>query len=303
MKLNQFQTELIDLIEKALKDFNDQVPAIEKEAYGRVLNLLKEIEIKNGVVINTASNLKKIGQLKQELENAVFNSKYQKAMQDFVNAFNAVAFLQSKYYKTVDQDFNPGALLKEYQKQAKDAVVNEMRKTVDLKIIPVVEDILRQNITTGGTYQNLLFKMQEFIIGSGQFPGAFGKLSNLADTITTNALNQFSAQYMKLIAQDLGLEWFMYVGSNKATTRELCERLTKKKYVHISELPTIIKGKIDGYQVKINPKTKLWYGAEEGTDVSNFQEKRGGHKCGHQFIAVHEVVVPEDVKARLAILK
>ncbi len=139
--------------------------------------------------------------------------------------------------------------------------------------------------------------MQKYILGTkGSTIKNTGKLNNWATTLTIDVLHQFSAQYSQIITADLNLEWMMYVGSNVEATREFCELLTKKKYVHVTELPDILLGKIEGKQVKINPKTELWYGAIEETNIKTLQTNRGGYRCGHQLLSVPQAVIPVDIR-------
>jgi hypothetical protein len=109
----------------------------------------------------------------------------------------------------------------------------------------------------------------------------------------------FSTYRNKIIGEDLGLEWYMYVGSNLTTTREFCEHLTKKKYVHKSEIPTILEGDIDGHQCRMNKKTGLPFGLIEGTNTEDFIILNGGWNCGHQLVPVAPEAVPENIKKKL----
>lgn len=294
MTLKEYQDQMLKMIQEAVDRFNSQIPAIEREAMNRVLDLVKDIEVRRGQIVNTAANLKKIGQLRSQLEKAIINPKLAAELQKFVNAFTAVANLHQKYFSAIDKR-PPAEILKELQQQAKAAVIEKLTKEIDVRIIPAVEEILRMNITEGAKYTEMLARMQDYIIGSGEIAGSFGKLSNLAVTITTDSLNTFSAQYSKGIAQSLGMRWRMYVGSNLKTTREWCLYMTKKKYVFEREIPQILKGIIDGHQVHLN-KNDMWDGEKEGTNESNIDINRGGWKCGHQFLYVPEAVVPLPIR-------
>lgn len=108
----------------------------------------------------------------------------------------------------------------------------------------------------------------------------------------------FTGQNNKLLTDDLDTEWFMYTGSNIETTREFCQHLTEKKYIHRSEIPTILTGKIDDHQCAIYDKTGLPYGMIEGTTPENFQVNCGGWNCRHQLVPVADAVVPADVRRR-----
>lgn len=286
------------MISKATDSFQNELPAIEKNMLSRIQLLIKDLEIKNGTVLNSTANLKLIGKINSELKGAILSPKYMAAVQEFVEVFNRIATLQKKYFKTNFDGEISSEKLDIIQKQSKDAIVKKLTGSgLDGNVISEVEDILRKNITTGGSYNALSSQMQEFMVSNAP-EQHFGKISAYAKTIVIDAVNQYSAQYHEIITEDLGLEWFMYVGSNLATTREFCDLLTEKKYVHKSELAGILNGHIDGHPYKINPRTKLWYGAIDGTNVSNFQINRGGYRCGHQFIAVSKMVVPKEIRMK-----
>lgn len=100
------------------------------------------------------------------------------------------------------------------------------------------------------------------------------------------------------MTDDLGLEWFEYVGSNIETTREFCEHLTEKRYIHKSEIKTILKGEIDGHQCAMNERTGLPKGMIEGTTEQNFQVNCGGWNCRHQLVPVAKEAVPKEIRAK-----
>jgi hypothetical protein len=104
---------------------------------------------------------------------------------------------------------------------------------------------------------------------------------------------------MAAVSDDLGMEWYRYVGSNIETTREFCEHLTQKEYIHKSEIQTILTGMIDGHQCDIYEPTGLPYGMVAGTNEDNFREYRGGWNCGHQLIPVSEGSVPQAIRDKL----
>lgn len=295
MKLEQIQDDLMNEIEKAINTFSLAMPEVEQQVYKRMLSILKDMEIKNGVVLNNYNNLKLIGLLEAEIQNAVLSPKYIKSVQEFIKAFSAVAAIQIKYFKAMYPNWNPGKIFKELQMQAMNAVVESLTKSgIKSGIVMELQDMLRRNITGGVSFQSLSFQVQEYIVSAEV--GSPGRLMNIASQIVTDSLNQFSAQYAEIVTSDLGLFWRMYVGSNKKTTREYCFKMKAKKFVFEKEMQSVARGIVDGVQVKINPKTDLWYGAIEGTDISNLPANRGGWRCGHQFPGVMEGVVPLQIR-------
>ncbi len=299
MTVREHQQELIKKIQEAIDRFNRELPGIEKRIYEKLIPLIKELDIRNGRIVNSAANLRIIGQLKIQIESAVLNSKYLQEVQAFVDAFNALATLQNKYFKEFESDFkNPSAFSKQILKMAKDAAAISLTESgIDANITSKLQEIIRQAITSGGQFQNLLFEVQEFVLGTQS--GNPGRLSAYAKTYTIDALNTFSAEYNNSIAADLGFQWYEYVGSLRETSRELCILLTEKRYVHISEFPDIIKGEINGVQVALDKTTGLPKGMKAGTTVDNLISRRGGWRCNHQFYPVHKSLVPLAIRNKI----
>lgn len=156
-----------------------------------------------------------------------------------------------------------------------------------------LNDILLRAVTTNAKFSDLQEELRAHLLGKDGGQGAFARY---ATTYATTALSQFTGQNNKLLTDDLDCEWFMYVGSNKETTREFCSHLTAKKFVHRSEIPDLLKGKIDDYQCAIYPRTNLPYGMIEGTTPDNFQCNCGGWNCRHQLIPVADAVVPANLR-------
>ena len=142
-------------------------------------------------------------------------------------------------------------------------------------------DQLTTGITSGQSYAALTETLRKTLTDTD---GGTGLLSRYAKTYATDSINHFAAEYMAAVAGDLNLEWYVYRGTNLTTTREFCELMTKKEYVHKSEIPELLKGRIDGHQCRIYDKTGLPYGMKEGTNADNFIVNRGGWNCGHQLI-------------------
>jgi|GEM_PF-1444970 len=158
-----------------------------------------------------------------------------------------------------------------------------------------INDMLLRAVTSGAKYADLTKELHEHLTKTDKGSGA---LSKYANTYATTAISQYAGENNKILTDDLGLEWFEYVGSNIETTREFCDHLTEKRYIHKSEIKTILKGKIDGHQCEIYEKTGLPKGMIEGTTEQNFQVNCGGWNCRHQLVPVAKEAVPLDIRAK-----
>ena len=294
---------LLKLIQDHIDGFNESIPKHQRDIYNKVAELLKGLQLKNGRIdINNIENYKLIPKVLKEIESFMLDPAYQKSVADYLTAFDAVSAVHNTYFSSLVSNFKPTKVLAEVRKQSIDATLNSLTEAgVNEYIGKKAGELLRTSITSGMKYADMVDSLRSFIVGDAQ---ADGSLARYAKQITTDALNQYSAQYSSTLSQDLGLEWGMYVGSNIVTTRPFCEHLTKKRYIHKSELSTVLNVSIDGVklcskEIPCAKTTGLPSGMIPGTNPENFIINRGGYNCGHQFIWVTESMVPKDIVERV----
>lgn len=276
--------------DRAIKAFIDAIPAVQKKIYSKLLDELKQLTLySDGSIKNNLENIKRISRIKKELENIVLDKKYLTSVSEYLTAFETVEKIQNIYFSKLSSDFTPMKVLAEVKKQAiTDTAEMLTRNGVDVNFLNPIKEIIKTNITSGGSYAELTEQLRKEILGT---PDLDGKLMKYAQQVTTDAINQYSAQYMKIITDDLGLVWFRYVGSLIKTSRPFCVALVKKSYVHKDEFPEILKGNIDGKKVSLA-------GLNANTTPDNFQILRGGWNCGHQLISISTESVPKNLQEK-----
>jgi hypothetical protein len=295
--------KIIKTVEKAIERFNKGIPSLQKEMYNGIQEELKRLDTVNGKIKATVSNLRIITSIKNKLLKLILTDDYKKEVREFAKAFNEVTKLQNEYWRSVESTFKPKTLLKEIRTQAiSDTVAKLTESGIGATIQEQIADVLRTNITTGGSYAALTDQLRESLLNTE----TDGMLSKYAKQITTDSLNQYSAQYTQAVSIDLGFEWYAYQGSDITTTRPFCDAMTDFRYFHVSEIPRLLRAEDlyymkDGVKTKvpIYERTKLPHGMIPGTNPANFQINRGGYNCGHQIRPVSERLVPEDVKQRV----
>lgn len=294
--LEKIAQELIRSIDNAIDSFNDSTPKIQQKIYEDVVLIIKDLDIKDGRIVNNAKNLKLITKLNATIEKAVINDDYISKTKEFINAFTAASNIQKKYFNQIKKGFEPSERIEIIKKLAVENTIDSLLEAgIEVNLTTPIKQLIEQNIVSGGKFTDLSNIVRDFIVGD---ESKEGRLERYSKQITTDALNQYSANYNSIVSEDLGMKWFMYVGSNLETTREFCNHLTQKRYVHESELPEVIKGKIDGHQVKVYKKTGLPYGMVPGTTIFNFKTFRGGYNCGHQLYGIPESLVPIAIRKR-----
>jgi hypothetical protein len=288
--------KILQLIDQSTTDFQGSIPDMQKKIYGDLQEYIKKLDLRDGRIMNNLQNLQLIGQIKNRLRKILSGKDYNKLVSDFTEAFDEVANLNQQYFADFNFKFKPKKTLPVIKQLAIDQTIEDLiGQGMAESIIKPITEILKSNITTGGSYAKFQEQLRTHIVNDEN--GA-GSLQRYTKQITTDAINQFNAQYHDTIAQDLQFNWGQYVGSNLTTTREFCERLTAKEWVHRTELPSIIKGKIDGVDIKLSKTTGLPVGMIPGTNVDNFKVNRGGYQCGHQFFWVPDNAVPDAIKKK-----
>lgn len=296
-------SDILKRIDEAISKFNKVIPGIQKSIFDDLQEELKRLDTSDGKIKTTVSNLKVVTSIKNKLLRLILTPEYKKEVRDFVAAFNDITKLQNEYWLSVEKEFKPSPLLREIKTQAiADTVKSLTASGIGSTIQEEIAGILRTNITTGGSYADLNDQLRESLVNNK----TDGILLKYTKQITTDAINQYSAQYTQTVSNDLGFEWFAYQGSDIKTTRPFCDAMTDFRYFHISEIPDLLAAN-DLYYMKDGKKTKvpiyektgLPHGMIPGTNPSNFQINRGGYNCGHQIRPVSEALVPSEIKAKV----
>jgi hypothetical protein len=292
--------EISRVIDEAVGQIQSKIPVHQKAIFDRVMLLAKELETdsKGNIRIST-KNLRTIGSIRMEIERIVNSPEWKREVSEFARAFDKVADLQHKYFRTIESKYSPTKLLDEIKKQSVNYALQSLGEAgIGIGVTDKIQNILRQNITTGGSYTELVNVLRESLTDT---KAGVGVLDRYVKQITTDSLNQFSRQYSTAISSDLKMDWYMYVGAIIDTSRDFCKALVKKKYFHRSEIPQIINGNFTEFKQikgKINEKTELPEGMIAGTNSANFFVYAGGYQCNHQIHPVSDLVVPVGLRAK-----
>ena len=294
---------VIDTLDKAADSFDQIANAEQKKIYDEVITLAKDLDLDaNGNVRQSIANLKRLTEIKARLAALSKDKEWVAGISGFAKYFGVLQQQQNAYYT----DHFPSLTLSETAKK-KHALMKQlavqntmealMGSGLKANVTDKLNDILLRAVTTNAKFADLQEELRAHLLGKNGGQGAF---SRYATTYATTALSQFTGQNNKLLTDDLDCEWFMYTGSNKETSREFCIQLTAKKFIHRSEIPTILTGRIDDYQCAIYEKTGLPYGMIEGTTADNFQCNCGGWNCRHQLVPIADALVPASLRAKFA---
>lgn len=292
--------DLEDLIEARINAFNKSMPAVQRQAYKEVLNITAELDKNSdGTIKATVKNVRLIAKIKERLNAVILDGKYKRELDKLIRTYEDISKLQNAYFSATVNQFTVPAVLAELQKQTIQITIESLGDGgMNANVINPVRDILTKNITTGGKIGDFVEEVRAYLLTDNETEG---KLVRYSKQITTDALNQYSRNYNKVISDDLGFEFYRYSGSLRETSREFCVKMIEAKkgcmpYFHVSQIPDLLRGQICGEQIPIYKKTGLPNGMIKGTNPINFMVNAGGYSCNHQVIGVPDALVPKKLR-------
>lgn len=298
-------SDILKKIDGSIEKMNKGIPSIQRGIYDSLLEDLAKLDLQNGQIKTTVKNLSLINSIKNKLNRIILTDDYIADVKAFAKSFNEITVLQNEYWKGIEKSFKPKPLLKAIREQAISDTVQKLTEAgIGANIAEPISDILRTNITTGGSYKALTAQLRENLVNT-QTPGT---LEKYIGQITTDSVNQYSNQYTQIVSSDLGYTWFKYDNTDILSTRPFCDAMTDRPYFHLSEVPSLLRAEGLTYlnkktgkrePVPIYEKTGLPNGMIPGTDASNFFVRRGGYRCGHSIRPVNERQVPQADKDRV----
>lgn len=299
---------IIETIDGAASQFESCTTASEKILFEAAMNAARELEYdpKTGKIKTTTANIARLAKIKAKLNNATASNIYLQGVRKLAETFGVIYDEQLQYFrsnfaaKTLDEK----SVRDKYAALKKATIENTIEgltgQGLQANVTDAISRMLMTAVTSGEKYADLTEQLHQELISS---QGKTGSLARYANTYATTAMTQYAGQQNRMFTDDLNIKWFRYVGSTIETTRRFCELLTYKEYIHISEIPEILKGRIEiGGEIKtcpINPKTELPYGLIEGTTPENFAVNVGGWNCRHQLVPVADEAVPKNIKEKL----
>lgn len=305
---NISKADMLNKVDNASDQFAGVITKTEKAIFDSAVALIKKLDIDSqGHIRITTANLKLLSDIKSRLGKLTKSKEYLKGVKELVKAFDDIYHAQVSYYSTqfAKKTLSDNAK-KKFAAMQRIAVTNTIEgltgSGVNANVTEELSKILLRAVTTGAKYSDLVDEFRSKLISSGDNISALAKYAN---TYATTALTQYAGQNNKLFTDDLGTEWFEYVGSQIETTRELCNTLLEHHpYIHQSEIKDILAGRITDQQtgeiieIGMNPKTGLPKGMIEGTTPDNFQVNVGGWNCRHQLVPIAKEAVPENIRAK-----
>lgn len=284
-------TDIVKEVQSNIDEFAGSMIPVQKDLYNRVSALVHELSVEaDGTIKTTASNMKILSNIQNELQGVIHDEAFQDNIVNIKTSLSDVIAMQTDYFDSItDETVTEGGVIKSIQKEAFDSAVADMTDSGLLdSVASEAGEIVKQGVLEGANIGDMSDALRTHLIGDDEIDGSLVRYSR---QIASDTFHNASRTYNALMVEDLGLQWYQYVGAISDNTRPLCDALVTKRWIHESELPSIANGIVNGIPVGRA-------GLMPGTNGSNFVNRCGGYQCQHHCIGVPAEMVPARIRKR-----
>jgi hypothetical protein len=291
--------ELVKKKVKLLENVPDAIATAaekaQRDAWKSIAPLLAEMDVDaDGNIAQTEGNIRRIGLITDELNKVLAGGEYKAAVQSFMSSIDEGVQLTDEIAKKIDSNFQPDKVQKQLLTISKQNAINAFFGTgLRERVTQPFLEQLTANVAARAPLREAVKALQGVIEGSGKTDGRLlANVRNVAGTAQAIADRSYSAA----VNEELGIEYYQYLGGEIATTRPFCQH-REGQIFHRKEIEAWGDGKNSGGINDIRNGT--WDGRIEGTDSKSIFTFLGGWgPCRHSLVPVIKQRVPAAVIAR-----
>lgn len=267
------------LIITANEKYASRISRVQNQLYDALIAKLKDVEVDNdGYIKQTAANRKVLREAQNVFDSTISNSIYEPALSDHLKVIPSINELNNDYFETISSAFKPNRVFIQSLQTSTIETLNTyiLQDGLTAQIKLPLNEILNQNINSGGSYSGMVKQLETFIKGNNEVEG---RLLRYTKTYVSDALFNYSRAYQQAVTSDLGLTWYLYSGGLMDKSRPFCVERAGKFY----------------QEEEIKAWASLeWQGKNSLTTESSIFIYAAGHNCRHQIIPVSEILVPQE---------
>jgi hypothetical protein len=266
----------------------------QAEAWRKIRPILDEMDVDaNGNIEQTENNVRRIGLINEELKKVLAGSEYKEAVKSFLDSIDKGVQLTDEIARTFEESFEPNQVQKQLLQISKQNAINAFYGSgLDARFTQPFLEQLTANVAARAPLREAVNALEGLVVGTEANDGRI--LANIKTTATT-AQAVADRSYSAAVNEELGIEWYEYLGGEIDTTRPFCRNREDGIY-HKKEIEAWGDGKNSAGIYDIRDCT--WAGRIEGTDSRSIFTFVGGWNCRHYLVPVPDNKVPDTVKAR-----
>ena len=284
----------IKLLETVPETIITAAEKAQRDAWRKLSPLLAEMDVDaTGNIRQTEDNIRRIGLITEELNKVLAGGEYKDAVQSFLSSIDEGVQLTDDIARKINSTFEPDNVQKQLLAISKQNAINAFFGSGlrDNVTVPFLEQ-LTANVAARAPLNQAVKALQGVIEGTETTDGRL--LANVRTTANT-AQAIADRSYSAAVNEELGIEYFQYLGGEIPTTRAFCEH-REGAIFHRKEIEAWGDGKNSAGINDIRNGT--WDGRIDGTDSRSIFTFVGGWNCRHYLVPVIKQKVPSSVQAR-----
>lgn len=282
--------EKIEILDNSPERFTTNVEKAQLQIWKQIEKQFDKLDTKDGIVLQTSKNMRVIRVILKELNSIASEGEYMKSVESFLKEFDQAAKVSVQLQKTIEKSFKPSEFAQTVQDAYKETAIEQLFSNPLSNTATTLRANLVSSIASKSTFTETIKSAREIIVGG---PDTDGRMLANIKTVATTSIAVSDSAYSAVLYEQMGNEWFRYVGGDIDTTRPFC-RARDGKYFHRKEIEAWGNGE-DAGDVGGIKDDGTWDGEIEGTDSRTIFSYRGGWNCRHAIIAVPINSVPKEV--------
>lgn len=269
------QSKILDTLEETLEDASKNMEASAIDAsnglYDEIIGEIEALKRNNiGTVLNSIENLKAIQALKPKIDQ-YFKGDYSKAVKDYLKDYTTTSNLIDSYFVSILDNYerNDTVYKQISQSNVFTTVDSLLGSGIDANFKTPLIDGLQKQITSGTSISDLKAFLKVELITQPT-------IKRYISQVSSDAIRQYSRQYMNTVSDDLGLKHYLYRGTAISDTRSFCQAKHGKYFT---------KEQVQKWGTQGD-----WSGKIAGTNEISIFVNLGGWNCRHSLIPVSESI-------------
>lgn len=273
----------IDRLESVPLAFNTAIEKLQIDKLNRVLKMLDTLDTKNGLIVLSRANLMLIEDLTDAIRETLTGAEYDGLVKDLMGEFDQQAAITYKYMEEIIPSFSVPSIAQAVLKEKKAVTVQSLLNMTDERLSVNFRTVISNAVTGGSSRQGLIDAVRLLVVGD---PNVDGRLLSATRQIVSDAFALSDSAVTNTVAEQLGLEWYLYTGGLLNTTRPFCKQRLGR-FFHKTE--------VMAWPITAGD----WAGRMAGTTPQTIFVTRGGYNCQHALLPVSEFAVPAEDRARI----
>jgi len=243
-----------------------------------------------GFIEMTAGNLTRIETIMSELKAYMTTGEYLEIVTELNQGFLSQEAATIAYFEST---FGSAPVTSFASTLYNIGRVNMIETVIGDGLNPIlytsVRDTLLDGIASGSSYSDLIDNLGLISVGNEDIEGRLMRYSRqlVSDTLATT-----DRQFTEIIGNELGLQWYKYLGGRIKTTRCFCNE-RNGNYYHRSEIELWGDG-VAQFIGQCFDSKYIWQGRFRGTNAETIFSWVGGYNCQHSLLPTSEFDVPKE---------